>query len=75
MSPFVDSVSLISNVFAATQGTAVSQRQMAVAANAVRTEQETVATLLEALQQSTAYSASGQLSSGAVAGAKFSAVA
>ncbi len=75
MSAFVDSVSLISNVFAATQSTAANQRQMAVAANAVRTEQATVATLLEAIQQSASYGSSGQLSTGGVAGARFSAVA
>lgn len=75
MSDFVDSVSLISSVFAATQGAAANQRQLAVAANAVRTEQATVATLLEAIQQSASYGSGGQLQSSAVTGTRFAASA
>ena len=71
----VDSVSLLSTVFSATQSAATSERRIAVAANAIRSEQETVATLLEALQQSASYGSGGQLSSGAVTGTRFAASA
>jgi hypothetical protein len=63
----VDSASLISSVVSARESTTANQRQIAVAVNAVRTEQATVSTLLEALQQSAAYGSGGQaLASGGV---------
>ncbi len=67
MSALVDSVSLLSSVMSANLSTAANQRQVAVAVNAVKTEQATVATLLDAIQQSASYGSGGQaLSSGAV---------
>ena len=71
----VDSVSLLSSVVSATQSAATNERQIAIAANAIKTEQATVATLMEAIQQSAAYGASGQPSAGAVTGTRFAASA
>jgi hypothetical protein len=71
----VDSVSLISSVVNARESATANQRQMAVAANAARTERETMSVLMQAIQQSAAYGASGQPSSGGVAGTQFAAVA
>lgn len=63
----MDSVSLISSAVSANLSSAANQRLVAVAANAVKTEQATMATLMEAIQQSAAYGSSGQsVSSGAV---------
>ncbi len=63
----MDSASLISSVVSARENNTANQRQIAVAVNAVRTEQAAVSTLLEALQQSAAYGPGGQaLASGGV---------
>lgn len=67
MSGIVDSASLISSVLSAREGATANQRQVAVAASAVRSEKATVATLLEAIQQSASYGSGGQaLASGGV---------
>ncbi len=71
----MDSVSLLSSVVSAREGAVAAERRMAVAANAVRTEQETVSVLLQALQQSAAYGAGGRPSPTTVPGGQFSAVA
>lgn len=71
----MDSVSLISSVFSATQSAAANQRQVAVAVNAVKTEQATMATLMEAIQQSAAYGSGGQALSGGAVGSVLAAVA
>lgn len=71
----MDSVSLISSVVSARESATASERRMAVAANAVRAEQETVSILMEAIQQSAAYGASGQPGAAAAIGSNFSAVA
>ena len=71
----VDAVSLISSVISARENATANQRQVAVAANAVRTEQATMAVLMQAIQQSASYGANGQLSSGAVTGSRFTASA
>ena len=65
---------MISSVAYARENANANQRQMAVAANAVRTEQATVGKLLEAIQQSSAYNASGQPGSGGI-GTRFAASA
>ncbi|MFT3830292.1 MAG: hypothetical protein QM691_11375 [Opitutaceae bacterium] len=70
----MDSVSLISSVVNARESATANQRQMAVAANVARTEQQTVSVLMEAIQQSAAYGAKGQPTGGAI-GSQFSAVA
>ena len=67
--------SLISTVLNAREGAAANQRQVAVAANAARNQQATVAVLLEAIQQSASYGSGGQLSAGAVPGTRFAASA
>lgn len=70
----MDVSSLLSTVLNAREGATANQRQVAVAANAIRTEQAAVATLVEALQQSAAYGANGQVGGGAV-GTRFAASA
>ncbi|HLP02564.1 MAG TPA: hypothetical protein VK163_11120 [Opitutaceae bacterium] len=70
----MDSVSLISSVVNARESATASERRMAVAANAVRTEQETVSVLMEAIQQSAAYGSNGQALSSSV-GTRFAGVA
>ena len=71
----MDAASLISSVVSSRESATANQRQIAVAANANRVEQQTVAVLLQAIEQSASYGASGQVSSGAVAGTRFSASA
>lgn len=70
----MDSVSMISTVVGARENATANERQVAVAVNAARTEKAAVATLLNALEQSSAYSASGQVSTGGV-GTRFAASA
>ena len=65
---------MISSVAYARENADANQRQMAVAANAVRTEQAAVGKLLEAIQQSSAYNANGQGSAGGI-GTRFAASA
>ncbi|GEM_PF-6684180 len=71
----MDVSALISSAVYTQQSSTANQRQIAVAANANRVEQQTVAVLLQAIEQSASYGASGQVSSGAVAGTRFSASA
>lgn len=73
MSVPMDSVSLISSVFNAAQSTAANQRQVAVAVNAVKSEQAVTATLMEAIQQSATYGSGGQATGGGAVGATFAA--
>ncbi len=65
---------MISTVVGARENATANERQVAVAVNAARTEKAAVATLLNALEQSSAYSASGQVSAGGV-GTRFAASA
>lgn len=65
---------MISSVVEARAGATANQRQVAVAVNAARTEKAAVATLLNALEQSAAYGASGQMSAGGI-GTRFAASA
>ena len=70
----MDAVSMISSVLDVREGAAANQRQIAVAANAARNEENSVAVLIEALQQTSSYGANGQVSGGAV-GTRFAASA
>lgn len=71
----VDAVSLISTVFNANQSAAATQRQTAIAANAIRSEQATMNTLMEAIQQSASYGAGGQALASSGVGTRFAASA
>lgn len=70
----MDTVSLLSTAVNVTETAAADQREVAVAANAARAEQAANAVLLEALQQSAAYTADGAATR-AVSGTRFSGVA
>jgi hypothetical protein len=70
----MDSVSLISTVMSAREGAQANERQIAVAANAARSQEQAVAVLLQAIQSS-AYNAGGHMSTPAVSvGTNFSGV-
>ena len=71
----MDVSSLISSAVYARESTTANQRQVAVAANAIKTEQETMSVLMQAIQESASYGAGGQLGSGAVTGTRFAATA
>jgi hypothetical protein len=71
----VDAAALISSVVSARESTTANQRQIAVASNAVRTEKAAMATLLQAIEQSAAYGAAGQVNPSAVTGTRFAASA
>lgn len=67
---------LITSVAAARLDQLANQRAVAVAAQAARTEEATVATLLEAIQASAAaYDSSGAATGGSAPGATFRGVA
>jgi len=71
----VDVSSLISSAVFTQQGATANERQIAVAANAMKKEQETVSVLLEAIQQSASYGSGGQPAAGGTVGTQFSATA
>ena len=70
----VEVSSLISSVLNVREGATANQRQVAVAANAARNAEDSVAVLMKAFQQSSAYGANGQVSGGGV-GTRFAASA
>jgi hypothetical protein len=67
--------STISSALGLRLGIDANQRQITVAAAAARTEKATVATLLDAIQQSASYGAGGQAIGGGGIGTRFSGVA
>ena len=71
----MDVSSLISSSVYTQQSANANQRQIAVAANAMKKDQETVSVLLEAIQQSASYSSGGQPAAGGTVGTQFSATA
>jgi hypothetical protein len=71
----VDVSSLISSAVYTQQSSTANERQIAVAANAMKKEQETVSVLLEAIQQSASYGSGGQPAAGGTVGTRFSATA
>ncbi len=71
----MDVSSLISSAVFTQQGATANERQIAVAANAMKKEQETVSVLLEAIQQSASYGSGGQPAAGGTVGTQFSATA
>jgi hypothetical protein len=71
----VDVSSLISTAVYTQQSTTANERQIAVAANANRVEQQTVSVLLKAIEQSAAYGSGGQPAAGGTVGTRFSATA
>ena len=70
----MDSLSLVSSVLMTQQTAAASNRQVAVAANAMHAQQQTVDALIQAIDTA-AYSASGRPATGAATGSTFSALA
>ena len=70
----MDSVSLVSSVLSLREGAAANDRQVAVAANAARTEEAAADLLLQAIQTS-AYGANGQVGATAAIGTQLSASA
>lgn len=71
----MDVSSLISSAVYTQQSSTANQRQIAVASNAMKKEQETVSVLLEAIQQSASYGSGGQPAAGGIVGTRFSATA
>ena len=71
----MDAASLISSVVSSRESATANQRQIAVASNAASTEKAAIATLLQAIEQSAAYGAGGQVNPGAATGTRFAASA